>query len=529
MQRTVTIILTALIACCFAAPVFAAGESEAAASSTETDVVTLELWDELSRGGMMDATHPQNVDFAERFGVQFEAPMIPWNGGTDYLQQLRLRIASGDLPDVFMPWGGIEAELIANDALADITDLVPTNMPVFYGNVSDDVWTFIRSMSKDGESIYILPSVQYTPLGGMIRADWLERIGMEMPATVEEYVAVLRAFKQQDANGNGDPKDELPTSGREYGRWMDHLFAPFGVAMIEGYPDWAMYDGTVQYSAVQPEMKAAIGWIRELYAEGLLDPETFINTGKVWGAKTKAGKVGSWYHGLHWADSRYVPIYNSGVTEVNIEYLPVLQHPDYDGFYSGTEYRRPGFVFAAHLSDEEISRAMAALEWLNNPANGEAVLEGWEGVNYVMEGGKEVRLSVQDYLAQSEGQRVEIRNQLYLSAETLVDSNEFQMSLVDPDESSETKAIYQGLQTEIELVESYAGDTVRSIAGQFIPPSIYEGYPDIRSHKLYQEYASRIIVGEWELDRFDEFVERWYDTGGREVTERAQAAWAKIQ
>lgn len=39
-----------------------------------------------------------------------------------------------------------------------------------------------------------------------IRKDWLENLGLEMPTTLEEYHKVLLAFKEQDANGNGDPQ-----------------------------------------------------------------------------------------------------------------------------------------------------------------------------------------------------------------------------------------------------------------------------------------------------------------------------------
>ena len=46
-----------------------------------------------------------------------------------------------------------------------------------------------------------------------INKAWLDRVGMEVPQTTEEFKEVLRAFKEQDANGNGDPNDEIPLSG----------------------------------------------------------------------------------------------------------------------------------------------------------------------------------------------------------------------------------------------------------------------------------------------------------------------------
>lgn len=506
---------------------FAAGTQQATAPAD--GVIAIEHWNENNSHGIMDANHPQSVDFAERFGIVWETPMVPWNGGIDYLQQLRLRIAAGDLPDVFMPWGGIEGELIDNGAVANLTNLVREEMPVYYSNVSTEIWDFIKSLSPDGQSIYVLPSVQFTPLGGMIRGDWLDRLGLPVPTTVDEYVTVLRAFRDQDANGDGNRSNEIPTSGREGGRWMDHLFAPFGIAMVEGFPQFDIYDGELQYSAVQPAMKSAIAWLRDLYAEGLLDPETFINTAQVWMGKITGDLIGSWYHGVHWAGGRFTVLYNAGVTDVRLEYLPMLRHPDYEGFLTTTDYRRPGYVFGAHMSEEAIRRTMRALEWINDPATSEERLRGYEGVNYLIENGREVRLTTADFLALGTGYRTSVGAQLFSNADVIAAQNQFQMSIMDPNESPEMFAAHQSLVNVNRMIDAYSQDTVRSIAGQFLPPSIYEGYPDIRTHRLFQEYVARIVVGDWELDRFDEFVDRWYRSGGTVVTERAQAVYAALQ
>ncbi len=526
-QLTRSIGLALVLSLMAAALGVAAGKTEKAAPGR--DVIAIEHWNENNQNGIMDANHPQSVAFAEQFGIVWESPMVPWNGGTDYLQQLRLRIAAGELPDVFMPWGGIEGELIDNGAVADLTALVREEMPVYYNNVPAEIWDFIKSLSPDGRSIYVLPAVQFTPLGGMIRGDWLDRLGLPVPTTVDEYVTVLRAFRDQDANGDGDPNNEIPTSGREGGRWMDHLFAPFGIAMVEGFPQFDIYDGKLQYSAVQPAMRSAIEWMRGLYAEGLLDPETFINTNQVWMGKITGDLIGSWYHGVHWAGGRFTVLYNSGVTDVRLEYLPMLRHPDYDGFLTTTDYRRPGYVFGAHMSEEAIRRTMRALEWINDPATSEERLRGYEGVNYLIEDGREVRLTTADFLALGTGYRTSVGAQVFSNAEVIAGQNLFQMSIIDPDESPEMFAAYGSLVNVNRMIDGYSRDTVRAIAGQFLPPSIYEGYPDIRTHRLFQEYVAKIVVGDWGLDRFDEFVDRWYRSGGTVVTERAQEVYAALQ
>ena len=103
---------------------------------------------------------------------------------------------------------------------------------------------------------------------------------MEMPATVDEYVEMLKAFRDKDPNGNGKA-DELPTSGREFGRWMDHLFAMYGVAMWEGYPEWDEYNGKIQYAGTTDNMREAIKFIRMLYEENCSIMKRFEQRGSM--------------------------------------------------------------------------------------------------------------------------------------------------------------------------------------------------------------------------------------------------------
>lgn len=65
--------------------------------------------------------------------------------------------------------------------------------------------------APDGH-IYTIPyvctdtTVGYSPY---INTKWLENVGMSTPTTTDEFEAVLKAFKEQDANGNGDASDEI--------------------------------------------------------------------------------------------------------------------------------------------------------------------------------------------------------------------------------------------------------------------------------------------------------------------------------
>ena len=86
-------------------------------------------------------------------------------------------------------------------------------------------------MNPDG-TIYTLPQVNS---GAELRVarklfinkKWLENVNMEVPTTTEELYQLLKAFKEQDANGNGDPNDEIPLCSQDWTSIQESLFGAF--------------------------------------------------------------------------------------------------------------------------------------------------------------------------------------------------------------------------------------------------------------------------------------------------------------
>jgi putative aldouronate transport system substrate-binding protein len=62
--------------------------------------------------------------------------------------------------------------------------------------------------------------------------DWLDALNIDMPQTTEGFKSMLIQFRDQDANGNGDPSDEIPLVGfsndpNQYGDPIYYLISPF--------------------------------------------------------------------------------------------------------------------------------------------------------------------------------------------------------------------------------------------------------------------------------------------------------------
>ena len=79
---------------------------------------------------------------------------------------------------------------------------------------------------------------------------WLDKAGMEAPETLDEFVELLRYFKDNDMNDNGDTSDEIPMS--IMAEFLPYMFGPaFGLDLVSGFQ--ADADGNVTYAAADSE------------------------------------------------------------------------------------------------------------------------------------------------------------------------------------------------------------------------------------------------------------------------------------
>jgi putative aldouronate transport system substrate-binding protein len=483
-------------------------------STAKTEDVDLEVWG--GNNGFKPITKGSKLyDFyKEKLGVGVVSPYVEWNGGTNYLNQLNLKISAGEMPDLFIPWGGIENNLAKNGAIADLTDLLPKYAPNVWNAIPKDVWEIVKASDPNGQGrIYYIPNVlDYGREAGLIRKDWLDKLKMPMPKTQDDYVKVLEAFRDKDPNGNGF-KDEIPTGGREQVRWMDHLFAMYGVAMFEGLPDWDLYDGKLTYSAVTPNMKAALEFISVLNKDGLIDKESLLNNKVMWESNIDAGKVGSYFHWGEFVHERLEPIYNNTGVKGDFSVLPIPEVPGYKGFYTMKKLLSPSWLIK---NNKDQHKLMATLKLLNNTFNKDNrkyLYLGVEGMHWAMKDGKAVKLP----------ENKSIQENLLLSSS--VSTSDFNSELILSSSSDDRKWVTNQEYRNIQEAQRY----MKTIAGDGLPSIVYDGFDEINNRKLYVEYATMIIIGKYPINKFDEFVDKWNKSGGEEVTKRARDWYAKVK
>ncbi|WP_407933996.1 type 2 periplasmic-binding domain-containing protein [Aquibacillus rhizosphaerae] len=479
-------------------------QTEGNEEESDEPVVVKVFKSHLGKGTIPESDDPHVQKVMEATGIEYQLITTP--PGSDPAEYINLIMAEQDLPDILRPIGGVEQTLISQGGALALDELLPKYAPHVWEQIPEEAWKIVRTASDDGK-IYYVPKVFMIPeRSPLLRKDWLDNIGMDMPETTEEYKEMLVAFRDEDPNGNG-VQDELPTSGREFGRWMDHLFAMFGVAMWEGYPEWDIYNGDINYAGTTENMKASIEFIRELYQEGLLDNETFLNKGDVWAAKIDNGLVGSWYHLPANLNDNLI-IMREHSPDVEISGMSLPKADGFDGYITQKSMGEPEWMIPK-TAEENAINALKLLDFYYDPANSEFIQYGIEDVQHEVVNGEKQLIPATDETPIALGM-------LNFTTQETMDLR-IENSFEDED------------QQMIKDIFKTATKDSRRIAGDGMPISVYEGYPDIQSHKLFQEYMTNIVIGEWELERFDEFVERWKEAGGDEITKRAQEWYAQTE
>ncbi|MBN2980818.1 extracellular solute-binding protein [Cohnella algarum] len=193
-----------------------------------------------------------------------------------------LLMSSGSLPDMiyYERWSADAVKYGEQGALLPLEDLIEQHAPNFKKILDENPDIRGQLTTPDGHIYYmpnlILESKDLVQMFPQIRQDWLDKLNLQQPATTEDWYNVLKAFREQDPNGNGK-KDEIPLVSV----FLDNivmLFAPaFGVPVGMNSP-FFVEDGQVKYGPADPRFKDVVTFLNRLYSEQLLDPEYLVDT-----------------------------------------------------------------------------------------------------------------------------------------------------------------------------------------------------------------------------------------------------------
>jgi putative aldouronate transport system substrate-binding protein len=223
--------------------------------------------------------------YEQQTNVHIEWIILP---SDEALAKLNLMLSSGDYPDVIMGFYDISPAQLQvygqQGIFLPLNDLIEKAGP----NIKKafELYPEARDVStaSDG-NIYALTEINDCYHCSMsqklwIYKPWLDQLGLEVPETTEEFYQVLKAFKEQDPNGNGQA-DELPITTNKIGDgWQNSYDAYFMNAfLLNPSSRLVLKDGTVTVTYNTPEWREGLRYLRRLAQEGLLDLNSFTQDG----------------------------------------------------------------------------------------------------------------------------------------------------------------------------------------------------------------------------------------------------------
>lgn len=270
----------------------------------------------------------QNVDAFEANDSQYDT-------------NVSMAISMGSLPDIMVVSSQDEVEqLVGAGLIEDLTESYNNcisdrirKMYESYGDSLKDMVTY------DGK-IMALPETNITDGPNLVwlRKDWMDKLGLSEPHTIDDVVNIVKHFISEDPGNNGEDAsgksntvglavdtDVTGECGYSSEFLLDIIFACFGA-----YPkQWIMNDdGEIVYGSVTDEAKEALSYINSLYNQGVIDNDFLLRTSTNICELIENGLCGSFF-GPWWAPNN--PLANAVSRNPDANWQPYLIATDSDG------------------------------------------------------------------------------------------------------------------------------------------------------------------------------------------------------
>lgn len=221
------------------------------------------------------ATNEFTKWYEEKTNVHIEWDTVPTAGLTEKLQ---LKLAGGDLPDVFMNCGLTNAQQVTygnEGMLIPLNSLIDQYAPNVSGMMKNASYVKYSMVTPNG-NIYSLPTLQEVYHGkdgnkGWIDKAWLDKLGLKVPTTTAEFENVLKAFKNMNSSVipfAGANADKNRSNGVEEFIMQSFVYYDAGTYM-------KVDNGKVSFVANTDQYKAGLKYIHQLISEGLIPSESF--------------------------------------------------------------------------------------------------------------------------------------------------------------------------------------------------------------------------------------------------------------
>ena len=278
---------------------------------TADNPVTISLWYDatVTEAGAPPADWIAYKIIREKFGINLELTMLPVNP-TEKNVMVNAAAEGNYLPDMVVVNREPLLNLIEKDLIMPVDDLyplMPRRTEKMYNENSRRFATVkgkCYGFSTPGGRIQKNEGV-------LIRKDWLDKLGLAVPKTMEDYLNVMRAFTRNDPDGNGKNDTygygafiEINSYEEGLGRRLDPIFGAYGLAGT-----WNMTEKEAGLNVRKPAYFEALSTVMTMQNEGLIDPNWMGYKKDDFRAAWKQGRFGIMreQHSAYASESNYAP------------------------------------------------------------------------------------------------------------------------------------------------------------------------------------------------------------------------------
>ena len=441
-----------------------------------------------------------------------------------YDEFVNILIKDQTLPDVLVISDReMLKELVENDLVEDLTEAYQNctskrikEMFESYGN------GLLESVKFDGKLMAIPETVtDHGPRLMWLRKDWIDELGLEEPETLEDAFDIVEAFVQnrmgtsegEEPVGLACDTDLVGSTSSSYS--VDPVFDKFRSSPRK----WINQNGEIVYGSVTEETKEALSYLHDLYERGVLDQNFALRAQNNLRDLVVNGKCGAFF-GLWWTPNN--PLMDAYENDKDAEWKPYyLQEVDWQNVYASFRdskyvvvrkgYEHPEIVmkiisvlfdysrYTAEDADEvneyfALNVEPTARPLVINVDYNEATFQITKDILTVMSGRR------------NENTLSEIAKSYYYAAEKYICGE------------SDTPEDWAAYESRLVAVGRLLDGNYRSTKSRYLDDT--DGEVPKSLLQLEKDSFIQIIMGVKPISYFDEFVEKWYEEGGEELTQQ---------
>lgn len=322
-----------------------------------------------------------------KLGINLKLTNLP-SSEADQDTKINAAGAANTLPDIFMVSNTVYANLVQKKLLAPVDSLynkMPNRTEKLYDKDSRAFTTI------DGHSYALAqPGSIVRNEGVLIRKDWLDKLGLAVPKTTDEFMAVMKAFTEQDPDGNGKADTygygaflEISATNEGLGKRLDPIFGAFGVAGT-----WNLTSAkTAGLNIYKPEYYDAMVFVKQMVDAGVIDPNWLAYKKDDFRAAWKQGRFGIMreQNAAYASEGNYKPFDNNFPDGEWIVIEPPVGPKGQSSAGTYSQAYRMYAVSAKAAKEGKLDKIAELLEWMSSDEGYYLLGWGQENINYVFD------------------------------------------------------------------------------------------------------------------------------------------------